>query len=148
MRTVILIFVAPLGVLIPLLVGYPWLFRVDRSVDVNSGDVLRQVRICGVQVGETAEATAFSDEMRRLGVQMPEDRRWERLSVQALGGRTLVSYSRDGILTRCSFLVRVMQELDLPHDERIAVLRKALASLEVGDSEGIDSLSQSLAERL
>jgi hypothetical protein len=130
-----------------MLPSYPWVYSVQIDVDRNSGDLLYCTCILGRRVGERIEASPFSNEVRRVGISVPESRRWEHVGTKLLVGGSR-PYRYFGLMGDCTLLLRYLDELKMPDQERADILARALVSFQRADSIGIQRLLIEVGQRL
>jgi hypothetical protein len=99
-----------------------WLYCARTAIDVHSGDIARRTYVCDRKVRETIEETAFSREVRRLGIALPEGRYW-----RSAGGR--YGY----LIGDCRLVVLAMDELRMPDAERAVLLKEILTIIQAKD---------------
>jgi len=132
--------------LLPLL-GHPWVFHTLTLIDVNSGDTLLQTYVCGFQVGEEVQTTPFSREVRRIGVPISGTPRWERVRMDVFIRRP-VSYRYSSAVSKCNFLIELLQVLDLTETERLPIIEMALHELQSQNVKGLDALLDRYGDQL
>ena len=139
------ILVVLLGAL-PLLT-YPWVFSNQEAIDVNSGDTMHRIYICGLPIRESTQTTAFSREVRRLGIDVRGVRDWKRVDAGVLIGRP-ISYRYSGVPDVCDFLVRLLDTTETPDEDRSHILKEALTALQSGEISHLDTLLKAAGSKL
>jgi hypothetical protein len=105
------------------------------EVDLNSGDIRTQEYSSDGSLKATISETSLSREVRRLGIQVPEGRKWALVSAGPHPGPK-GAYA-DGA---CAFveerggqLVQIFDKAKIPDGERRIVLEKFMMSLQTED---------------
>jgi hypothetical protein len=65
-----------LVVCVEFLLGFPRVFSINSDFDLNSGDVRDYTYVCFLKINEEIQTTPFSQEVRRLGIDVPQERKW------------------------------------------------------------------------
>jgi len=123
------------------------IYRVHRDVDVNTGDIRKQSYVCFARVKDEIETSPFSQEIRRLGIGVDKERVWKRAGTR-LPGRGFVCFRYGGAVANCDLLVRLLDGVETPDEDRRVILQGVLTSLQTGDLAAIDKQLQALAEKL
>lgn len=137
------------ALLVPLLAD-PRLYRIDKSIDANSGDLRVQVHICSVQTKSYVRSTPFSQEVRRLGIPIAENRMWRTVSTRCLKRGRHIFYTYRRTIRQCDELMEMFDQRNVPDEDRRIILQNVLAALqsELGRKlSAIDAELHSLAER-
>jgi hypothetical protein len=135
--------------LVPLL-SSPWLYRIDKSIDANSGDRRVQVHMCTLQTKSYVESTPFSQEVRRLGIPIAENRMWRTVSTRCLRRGRHIHYTYRRTIRKCDELMEMFDQGNVPDEDRRVIIQNILAALqsEMGEKlSAIDAELHSLAER-
>jgi hypothetical protein len=133
--------------LLPLL-GHPWVFIRYTDVDLNSGDLRTQVRVCTLAVKTEIKPSNLSREVRRLGINVPDTRVWKRAYERRLVSRIHVDYSYGRVVVACNVLVDLLASANAPDEERRTVLKSLMASLQTGDSRQACGQARSLMNEM
>ena len=99
-----------------------WLYHVRIAIDVNSGDIARQTYLCGRQISEDIQESAFSREVRRLGIAVPKGRHWRSIEDRYTS-----------LVTDCRMTISAMDRLKMPDAERSTRLVEMLAIMQAED---------------
>ncbi len=129
--------------LLPLL-GQPWVFIKSTDVDLNSGDLRTQVRVCTLAVKTEIKPSNLSREVRRLGIDVPATHLWKHAFGSCLVNRSYVDSSYGRVVSECTMLVDLLASANAPDEERRTVLKSLMASLQTGDSRQAYSQARSL----
>jgi hypothetical protein len=138
------------ALLVPLL-GDPRVYRIDKSIDANSGDLRVQVYICSLQTKSYVESTPFSREVRRLGIPLVENRMWRPVSTRCLTRGRHITYTYRRTIRQCDELMEMFDHGNVPDENRRIILQNILAALQSekgGKLSAIDAELNSLAERV
>ena len=137
--------------LITLLAISPWITSTYESVDVNTGDIRRQVYVCHLQIRDKVRVTPFSQEVRRLDLCTHETPHWEVMH-QRVYQKRASSNEYHVAIEGCNILRRYFDLLALPDESRKSILQEALQHLQMRQSAEIEQqctllLDRYLAER-
>ncbi len=132
---------------VPLFAHRPWTYSARRAIDVNSGDVLDRVVVCGMRISEDIHPSAFSEELRRLKIDVSQKRRWMQVDAVVLRGRP-ISYRYGGTIDKCNLLIKLFDTCQIPDTQRPAILVEALIILQNGDLKQMDGLLDRLGDRI
>ena len=138
------------ALLVPLL-GDPRLYRIDKYIDANSGDLRVQVYICSLQAESYVKSTPFSKEVRRLGIPIAENRMWRPVSTRCLRGGRHIHYTYRKTIRKCDELMEMFDQRNVPDEDRRIILQNVLAALQSERGRklsAIDAELNSLAERV
>ena len=129
------------------LLGHFMVFEMRSSLDINSGDVRQERAVFRVKLTDTTRASEFSTEAHRLGIATAGQPVWKVMHRQGLRKR---HRSSDYLSAahEVDLLVRFLDTLKTPDDERQVILEKALRNLQGGRPEHIRDQVNALAERL
>ncbi len=133
--------------LLPLL-GHPWVFIKYTDVDLNSGDLRTQVRVCTLAVKTEIKPSNLSREVRRLGIDVPATHLWKHAFESRLVNRSYVDYSYGRVVSACGTLVDLLASANAPDEERRTVLKSLMASLQTGDSRQAYGQARSLMNEM
>lgn len=129
------------------LLGQFWVFERRIDVDIHSGDFRKEVAVFRLRITEKISTSEFSTEVRRLGLQTSEKPAWKFMSRQGLGRRHRSS-DYLGAYDQMNLMVRLLDALETPDEERKAILEAALQSLQAGQPDKIRLQLDTLAEHL
>jgi hypothetical protein len=121
----------------------PWAFSFREAVDINSGDVVHWTYVCGLRIREDIQRSAFSQELRRVGVKVPPVRNWKRTSTKVLSGRKIATENLH-LSQQCDFVLDVLNLHKASDAERSVLLVEALGILRKGDSEEMNEFLKRL----
>lgn len=113
------------------LLGHPRVFSVHRDIDINSGDVRVEIYACFFRIKNEIQVTPFSQEIRRLGIRVPEKRLWKRAQTKLLTWK-YIGYQYGGTIVKCNFLIKVLDATNVPDQDRLVILKRVLMSLQKG----------------
>lgn len=117
-------------VLFPLL-GDHRIYRTTTYIDVNSGDVRTETTICSFRVSDEIRVTQFSQEVRRLGIPIPENPAWRPVVTKGLTGPS-VGHTLSSVIGQCKLLIAVFAQEEVSDEERVVILKSILGSLKKG----------------
>jgi len=122
------------------LLGQSWFYVKYTDIDLNSGDLRHQGRVCSLVVSTRIEESPLSREVRRLGIAVPANRVW----THAFEGRLVRGVCADYYYGRIfSYGRQLLMLLDLANaadEERRAVVERFITSLRTGNP--LDTLDQ------
>lgn len=147
---IIVLSVAILLALLPPLLGNPRLFRIDKDIDANTGDVRVQVYICSLQTKSEIEMTPFSQEVRRLSIPVLENRVWRRVGRKLLT-RTYICPTYRSTIRQCNTLMEMFDYGHVSDEDRRVILQKILMALQSENGRElreIDAELNALAEEV
>lgn len=128
------------------LIGVPFVYNKSTDIDINSGDIRIRTVVFSFIKSEKIEQTPFSKEVRRLGIPIDENRSWKYGSsyILTIGGhsQSWISY------LICETIVKMFNDIDMPDDERKAILQKVLMSLQTGNHDDIVYQYSVIAKRM
>jgi hypothetical protein len=130
------------------LLGQPWVFIKYTDVDLNSGDLRTQVRLCTLAVKTEIKPSNLSREVRRLGIDVPATHLWKHAFESRLVNRSYVDYSYGRVVVACNVLVDLLASANAPDEERRTVLKSLMASLQTGDSRRAYGQARSLMNEM
>ena len=112
-----------------MLYSQPWMFIRQTDLDINSGDLRYEVRVCYVPIRREISESVLSREVRRLGIAIPTKRAWQPAFLQRREPR-FVSYWY-GTIVKGVFqeLVEVFDQAHIPDKERTVILGNFMNSL-------------------
>jgi hypothetical protein len=115
-----------------LLLAQPWVCNICTAIDINSGDLRRQIYICSFQVKDEIEESSFSREVRRLGIGIPATQVWKSAQSRALlpGIDNWCPYG--SVVPMCDYLVELLQQSNLSEQDQRMILERFLATLHTG----------------
>jgi hypothetical protein len=127
------------------LLGHPWIFSAHEDIDINSGDIRHQVYVCSFRVKDGIEESAFSREVRRLGIAIPTPPVWKRVQTRFLVSSICVDYTYGPAIGACNSLLAVLTESNASDQDRRIILQKFLATLQNATARTImEGLHESL----
>ncbi len=116
-----------------------WIYKYDTYLDFNSGDYKEQSYVFNILIREKIQETLFSKEVRRLGIEVPEQRIWKctgNFPFSHIGGNTQYSEAHRRIVT----LVKWLYILEIPDKERLDIMQKALKCLQTDDTGKVQEI--------
>ena len=140
--------VSLLLLLILLLVArrHPWAFSVREAIDINSGDVVRWTYVCGLRISEDIQRSAFSQELRRVGVKVPPVRNWKNTLTKVLGDRAVATENLH-LSQQCDAVLTVLNFHKASDAERSVLLAAALGILQTGDPKEMNEFLKRLTDK-
>jgi hypothetical protein len=117
------------------LLGVPRVFSINRDFDLNSGDVRYYTYVCFLKINEDIQTTPFSQEVRRLGIDVPQERKWmpTHTKLFTILRKIYINYVYGGTPTKCNFLITVFDEVNVPDENRHIILQEIITILQSGD---------------
>ncbi len=125
-----------------------WLYHVRTAIDVNSGDIARQTFVCGRQVRQDTEESAFSREVRRLGIAGPKGRHWRTVTAKTALSSETARGPYGNLINECNLIMWFLDRFKVPDAERSAVLSETLTVLQAGDMIELSHLESRLGKKL
>jgi len=125
-----------------------WLYRVCTAIDVNSGDIARQSYLCGRQISEDIHESAFSREVRRLGIAGPKGRHWRTVTTKTALSSETAHGPYGNLINECNLIMWFLDRFEVPDAERSAVLSETLTVLQAGDMIELSHLESRLGKNL
>ncbi len=106
-------------------------YRIDQYVDLNSGDLKYERYIFDCQIKPVILETAFSKEVRRLDINVPDSRIWKYISGKDYGLSLFQTTIGDNIFYGhiAVALLNIKRYFDLyniPDNERIPIIEEVL----------------------
>lgn len=104
-----------------------WLFSKHVHIDINSGDIRWQVRLCSLKITDRIDESLLSQEARRLEIDVPTGRVWKSVGTRYIAGSGSGSY---GITMGLGdALVQSMIAANTPDPERRVIIERFLSTL-------------------
>lgn len=128
------------------LTGLPFIYSRNTDVDINSGDVRKRTILFTFIVKEEIEQTPFSREVRRLGIPINVNRKWEHASTSALTMHGTARY--DSSCRRCITIVAIFNDIDMPDNERTTILQSVLTCLQTGNHEELLEIYLAMLDKM
>ncbi|MFC1637218.1 hypothetical protein ACFL5Z_20560 [Planctomycetota bacterium] len=132
------------------LLDLPHVFNISRDIDVNSGDVRVKIEVCYFRIKDEIQKTPFSEEVRRLGINVSHVRKWVPTHTKLLSNKRIY-YIYGGTPAKCKLLVKMFNDGNVSEEDRRAILQKFLNILQSGDRHletKIEAELQVLAEKV
>lgn len=94
--------------------------------DINSGMTKSETYILIIPIKSVIKETPFSEEIKRLGIEIPEEHIWKRISATEQNSRdgTVTFYST--ILSDSKMLIVILDACNAPENVRIDILKEVL----------------------
>lgn len=115
------------------LLGRSWFFVKYADIDLNSGDLRHQVRVCSLVVSTRIEESPLSREVRRLGIPVPANRAWRHAFEGRLVRGVCVDYWYGSVYVQIHTLLSLLDQTKTPDEERRVILTELMTSLQTGD---------------
>lgn len=125
-----------------------WLYCVRTVIDVNSGDIARQTYLCGRQINEDIQESAFSREVRRLGIAVPKGRHWRTVTAKTALRSETAGGPYGNLINECNLIMWFLDRFKVPDAERSAVVSETLTVLQAGDMIELSCLESRLGKTL
>lgn len=116
------------------LLDYPHVFSINRDIDINSGDVRVRMYICFLRIKDEVQKTSFSQEVLRLAIDVPQERKWMPTHTKLLSSRH-IEYVYGGIPVECDILIKTFDDGNVPDEDRRVILQRILTILQSGDRQ-------------
>ena len=129
---VALLLLVLLVVCVYFLLGVPRVFSINSDFDLNSGDERVQIYACFLKIKDEIKTTPFSQEVRRLGIDVPKDRKWVRTYTKLLINKH-INYAYGGIPAGCNFLIKMFDDRNVSDENRRIILQRIITILQSGD---------------
>jgi len=119
--------------------GVPRIFSINKDFDLNSGDERVYVYVCFLKIKDKIHVTPFSQEVRRLGIAVPKERKWVSTStkLQRLITKRYICSIYGCIPADCNFLIWLFDKGNLSDENRRIILQKFLTILQSGDHRNV-----------
>ena len=111
------------------LLGHPRVFSIKDDCDINSGDVRRQIYVCFFRIKNEIHETAFSREVRRLGILVGEERIWKSTYKKVLTIKCIY-IPFGGTIAKCNFLIEMFDVAKVSDQDRLEILERVFISLQ------------------
>ena len=121
------------------LLGVPRVFSINKDFDLNSGDEGVYVYVCFLKIKDEIHTTPFSREIRRLGIAVPQERKWILTSMKLLRliTKRYICPIYVGTPAECNFLTGLFDYGDVPDENRRIILQEILTILQTGDHRNV-----------
>jgi hypothetical protein len=135
----ILVALLLLVVCVEFLLGFPRVFSINSDFDLNSGDERVYTYVCLLKIKEEIQTTPFSQEVRRLGIDVPPERKWVGTSTKLFTILRIIHicYVYGGTPGECNFLIAMFDQVNLPDEKRRVILQKLMKILETADQRNV-----------
>jgi len=135
----ILVALLLLAVCVEFLLGVPRVFSINTDFDLNSGDVRVYTYFCYLKIKDEIKTTPFSQEVRRLGVEVPQERKWVGTSTKlfTILRKIYICYVYGGTPGECNFLIAMFDQVNLPDEKRRVILQEITMILQSGDHRNV-----------
>jgi hypothetical protein len=87
---------------------------------------------CFLKIKDEIQTTPFSQEARRLGIDVPQERKWMRTNTKLLINKDIY-YVYGGIPAECDFLTKLFDDGNVSDENRRIILQKFITILQIGD---------------
>jgi hypothetical protein len=127
-------------ILIPILPILPSYYSVHTYIDIHSGKVKKQLRICGIKTKEEIKETEFSKLVRKFpDIQKEPDWKYCFGKYHYIGGAGYDdNFKWPDFLSRCALFAEIVDPNSMSESEMKDSLEECLGYMEKGDSEGFD----------
>ncbi|MFC1604886.1 hypothetical protein ACFL5F_07655 [Planctomycetota bacterium] len=115
-----------LAVCVEFLLGFPRVFSINRDFDLNSGDVRWYTYACFLKIKDEIKTTQFSQEIRRLGIEIPLERKWVGTYTKlfTILRKIYICYVYGGTPTECNYLITLFDKGNVSDENRRIILQK------------------------
>ncbi len=145
--TISIVILVVLVCLMYLLLRHPRAYSIIGDVDINSGDVRTQKYVCLVRIKNEINTTRFSREVRRLGIEIPEDHLWERIRTEEGLVSKKINYRYADALTDCIQATLAFEINNVPDEKRKVILKEMLENLRDGKLNEIKEQLKALKDK-
>jgi hypothetical protein len=111
------------------------LYRIKISYDLNSGDYRYKKYIYTIKIEDKIMMSEFSKELRRLNIDIPDERIWKSQSGFSVTPLFSGRYS-DGnfiISNNLRHLIFLLEDNKIPDNERISIIKEILVNIKEND---------------
>lgn len=131
----ILVVLLLLVVCVDFLLGFPRVFSINTDFDLNSGDERVYVYVCFLKIKDEIQTTPFSQEVRRIGIDVPQERKWVGTSTKLLRliTKRYICPVYGGVPAECNFLIKVFDMVNVSDENRRIILQEIITILQSGD---------------
>lgn len=131
-----------LVVVVDYLLGFPYIFSINRDLDLNSGDERVYVYTCFLKIKDKIQVTPFSQEIHRLGIDVPKKRKWIGTSTKLLRliTKRYICYVYGGVPANCNFLIAMFNKVNLPDENRRIILNEIMTILHSGNTHNVSKM--------
>jgi hypothetical protein len=140
----ITVFVVILCLMYPILL-HRRAYSIIEDVDVNSGDVRTRKYIFLLRVKNEINATRFSHEVHRVGIDVPEDRIWKRIRTEEGLLSKKINYKYADAVADCISAKLALEFGDIPDEKRKVILQEMLENLRAGKLDEIKDQVKTLS---
>lgn len=137
-----------LVVVVDYLLGFPHIFSINRGLDLNSGDERVYVYVCFLKIKDDIKTTPFSREVRRLGIAVPQERKWigTHTKLFTILRKIDIYYVYGGTPTQCNFLIWLFDYGNVPDDNRRIILQQIFTILQSGDRKAPSIITEKISD--
>ena len=128
-----------LVVCVDFLLGFPRVFSINRDFDLNSGDERVYIYACFLKIKDKIQTTPFSREIRRLGIDIPQERRWiiTHTKVFMILHDKYICPVYGGVPTECNFLIWLFDHGNVSDKNRRITLQEIITILQSKDRRNV-----------
>ena len=132
----LLLLVVCVEFLVEFLLGFPRIYSISMDFDLNSGDVRWYTYACLVKIKDEIKTTQFSQEVRRLGINVPQERKWVPTYTKFLIFKDIL-YVYGQTPTDCNYLIKLFDKGNVSDENRRIILQKFITILQTGDHRNV-----------
>jgi hypothetical protein len=125
-----------LGVCKEFLLGFPRVYSINMDFDLNSGDVRWYTYACFLKIKDEIKTTQFSKEVRRLGIDVPQERKWAPTYTKFLINKDVL-YVYGQTPGDCNYLIKLFDKGNVSDEDRRIILQKFITILQTGDHRNV-----------
>jgi hypothetical protein len=146
----ILVALLLLMVCVEYLLGFPRVFSVNKDFDLNSGDEREYVYVCFLKIKEEIKTTPFSREVRRLGIDVPQERKWmpTHTKLFTILRKIYMNYIYGGVPGECNVLIKVFDEVNLSDENRRIILQEIITIFQIGDRKVPHVITEKISDEV
>lgn len=130
-----------LVVCVEFLLGFPRVFSINRDFDLNSGDVRWYTYVCFLKIKDEIKTTQFSQEVRRLDIDVPQERKWVPTHIKFLIFK-YINYVYGRTPEECNYLIKLFDKGNVSEENRRIILQKFMKILQTGDRRNVSLMTK------
>ena len=144
----ILVALLLLVVFVDYLLGVPRIYSINKDFDLNSGDERVYVYVCFLKIKDKIQTTPFSQEIRRLGINIPQERKWVLTSTKLLRliTKRFICPIYGGTPAECNFLIWLFDYGNVPDENRRIILQQIVTILQSVDRKAPFIITEKISD--
>ena len=139
-----------LVVCVDFLLGFPRVFSINKDFDLNRGDERVYVYVCFLKIKDEIQATPFSQEIRRLDIDVSQERKWmpTHTKLFTILRKIYINYIYGGVPADCNVLIKVFDEVNVPDENRRIILQEIITILQSGDRKVPHMITEKISDEV